>query len=220
MLFDLFQLFFPNYCSNCKINLRRIEKILCTECLKKIPIRPYIKDVNLLNSLKCIINIEQAFSLLYFKNQIITSNLIYALKYNNKQRVGIELGNYMGSKLPTVFDCIIPIPLHKNKLKKRGFNQSEKIAIGIGQCIDIPIIVNNLVRIVNNPSQAHLTSSSERVLNTFNIFEIKDENQLENKHILLVDDIITTGSTIYSAIDIILNLKNTKVSVACLSFAG
>lgn len=220
MLFNLFQLFFPKYCTHCQNTLLKKETILCNKCYQKLPLRLQVYNKELKENLTIFFKVEKAYSLLYFKNQCITSNLIDALKYKNKPEIGYELGKILGENISDTIDIIIPIPLHPKKQKKRGYNQSEEIARGIAEKCSIPIHSTNLIRIKNNPSQTHLKNQTERLQNTLNIFRVIDPILFENKHILLVDDIITTGSTVYNSAYLLLQLKNVKVSVACISFAG
>ncbi len=220
MLLDLFQLFFPRYCTNCEKTLLKKEPILCSECYEKLPFRYPLTDEELKHNLSCFFKVENAYSLLYFKDQQIASNLIYALKYKNKPQVGYTLGRLLSKRISIHFDVVIPVPLHPKKQKKRGYNQSEKIARGISEGLGIPLDTKNLIRIKNNPSQAHLQNHTERLQNTLNIFKIVNPVFFEGQHILLVDDVITTGSTLYNSVHPFLELKNVKVSIACLGFAG
>ncbi|MFV0530760.1 MAG: ComF family protein [Flavobacteriales bacterium] len=220
MLFDLFQLFFPKYCLNCERTLLKKEPILCLECYEKLPFRSSSNHEELRQDLSCFFKIEEAYSLLYFKNQHITSSLIHALKYKNKPQAGYALGVLLGKKMPACFDVVVPIPLHPKKQRKRGYNQSEKIVEGISEVLNIPMDTKNLIRIKNNPPQALSKNHAERLQNTLNIFKVVNPLCFENKHILLVDDIITTGSTVYNSASPLLKLKNVKISVACIGFAG
>lgn len=220
MFLDLFQLFFPNYCANCQNTLLRKEAIICSKCYLKLPLRPQPHHNDLKKNLACFFKVEKAYSLLYFKNQSNTSNLIYTLKYKNKPQVGYELGLLLGKRISDNFDVIVPVPLHPKKQLKRGYNQSEEFAKGIAKNLNIPINSKNLIRIKNNPSQAHLKYHTARLQNTLNIFKIVNSEEFEYKHILLVDDIVTTGFTIYNCAHPLLQLKNVKVSIACISFAG
>ncbi|APD06826.1 amidophosphoribosyltransferase [Flavobacteriaceae bacterium UJ101] len=220
MLFDLFQLFFPKYCTHCQNTLLKEETIICNKCYQKLPFRFQSYHNELKENLNCLFKVEKAYSLLYFKDQSITSNLIYTLKYKKKPKIGYELGILLGERILDPIDMIIPIPLHPKKQKKRGYNQSEEIAKGIAKKRNISIDLENLIRTKNNPSQAYLKNQTERLQNTLNIFEVLNPKLFENKHILLVDDIITTGSTVYNSAYPLLQIKNVRISVACISFAG
>ncbi len=219
MLSDLFQLFFPKYCANCRKTLLKTGSMLCTDCYEKIPFRVQLYDLSLKQNLACFFNVQQAYSLLYFKNQKISTRLVHHLKYKNKPQIGYELGYCLGERISEKFDVIIPIPLHPKKLKKRGYNQSEEIAKGIAEKLNIPIDTQSLIRVKNNPSQAHTKNHAERIQNTLAIFEVTSST-FQNKHILLVDDIITTGATLYNSAYVLLQEKNVQISVACIGFAG
>lgn len=129
------------------------------------------------------------------------------------------MGYYLGERISEKFDVIVPIPLHPKKQKKRGYNQSEEIAKGIAEKLYIPIDNQNLIRVKNNTAQARTKNYTERIQNTLAIFKVTP-SAFENKHILLVDDIITTGATLYNSAYVLLQEKNTQVSVACIGFAG
>ncbi len=220
MFKELFDLFFPRHCAFCMDNLQKTEVALCRNCLRCLPYRKDAYDQHLMRSLSTLFRLESAYSLLYFKEQTMTSKLIRELKYYNNPKVGIILGQLLAEKMPSPFDILLPIPLHSRKQKKRGYNQAEKIARGMNKILGIKTDTQNLVRKKNNPSQTHLKDYEDRVKNTLNIFQLKNPAFFENKHVLLIDDVVTTGSTIYNCANLFLPIKNTKISIACISFAG
>lgn len=220
MFSALFNLIFPRYCAYCEAYLKRSEQIVCASCLEKAPFRSSNFENELLKeTLQCFFRVEKAYSLLFFKSQNFTSQLIHDLKYHNKPEIGVFLGEKLGEKLPQDFDWIIPVPLHPKRLKERGYNQSECIAKGISNILKIPVNTTSLHRTVNNPKQAHTQSTEERLQNVLNIFSVENVAEFEGKHILIIDDVITSGSTIYQAVFPFLQLKDIKISVACLSYA-
>lgn len=149
--------------------------------------------------------------------------LIHSLKYKNNKEVGIKLGRLLGkdiaeSSFIKEIDYIVPVPLHKKKLKTRGFNQAEVIAQGISELTEIPLSTNNLIRQIQNPSQTKL-SKSQRWDNVEGIFKLVKPNQYKSKHILLIDDIITTGSTLEACAKALLQAEGIKISIATIGEA-
>lgn len=115
------------------------------------------------------------------------------------------------------FDIILPIPLHRLKLRKRGFNQCEAIADGMSAVLKIPYANDNLQRTVNNPSQT-TRNRMDRWDNVDSIFELVDAGRLKGKHILLIDDVVTTGATLESACIALLSVPNIRISIVTLAF--
>ncbi len=158
-----------------------------------------------------------------FNSGGIIQPIIHDLKYKGNKQAGVKLGSLfgkdlVGSEFIKTIDYIVPVPLHSKKIKQRGYNQSEIISKGISLSTNIPVVSNNLIRKIHNPTQTKL-SKSQRWENVEGIFDIINPDQFTNKHILLVDDIITTGSTIEASANAILKAKNTKISVATIGEA-
>ena len=132
------------------------------------------------------------------------------------------LGKYFGTQIKeSVFnqvDVILPVPLHKSKLRKRGYNQSEWLAMGISESLNKPLDINSLLRTVATDTQTR-KSRFDRWKNVEKIFNITEHKVLEGKHVLIVDDVVTTGSTLEACINAVLEVNNTKVSIATLAVA-
>src|SRR6185312_5058207 len=144
-----------------------------------------------------------ATSFAYFTSEGLLQHLLHGLKYTNKKQTGIYLGKQLAYDLQQTnwiseIDAIIPIPLHNKKEAIRGYNQSELIAEGIGNVLNIPVLNNALLRKRHTDSQTK-KSREERLMNMKDAFEVTSSHLLKNKHILLVDDVLTTGATIESA---------------------
>lgn len=151
-------------------------------------------------------------------------HIIHALKYEYNPQLGVFLGNLCGSNLKgTEFissvDLLVPVPLHYKRERQRGYNQALEICKGISAQTDIPIDYNTLIRTVNNSSQTK-NSRFGRWENVIDIFELANPDAFSNKHILLVDDVITTGSTIESCVKEILKAENVKVSIYAVGVAN
>ena len=146
--------------------------------------------------------------------------LIHQLKYHKKREIGHMLGRLFGEDLLnsdflTPIDLIVPVPLHRKRYLSRGFNQAELIAKGISDVTSIPLSVGNLIRVIFNPTQTKRTKT-ERWENVKNIFKVRDCSLFEQKHLLLVDDVITTGSTLEACGIAMQQCKNIKISIATI----
>ncbi len=222
---DFFYLIYPEVCLNCGKHLSVSEECICLECLYKLPLTNFHEEKN--NYLEQIFNekckIENATSYVFFSKKSIIQKLIHKLKYNGKKEIGLIIGKQMGlylfnSKNFFCIDLIIPIPLHKKREKTRGYNQSEWIGKGISKSMNKKMNINSVVRSVNTETQTK-KNKEEREKNVKGIFKIKNAKELENKHILLIDDVITTGSTMIECVNTISKLKNTKISIATIAVA-
>jgi len=170
------------------------------------------------------VNIENATASYLFIKEGILQKLIHQLKYKGAKEIGFELGRHFGSELIDSesyknIDLIIPVPLHVKREKKRGYNQSEWIARGMVEFLEAKLELNNLVRAIETETQTKKTRF-ERWENVESIFNVNYPEKLENKHVLLVDDVITTGSTLEACANALLKIKGVKVSIATLGYTG
>lgn len=223
---DFISLFYPDICASCGTILNRDEEILCLECIYSLPETNFhlFKDNPLEKLFWGKVNIESAVSFYYYSKKGKIQNIIHRLKYKGHKEIGIYLGKQYGNilKMSENFkslDLIIPVPLHKHKQMKRGYNQAEYFAKGLSISMNIPFDNNILFRIKPSESQTY-KKRYERWKNVNEIFELKDSAQLKGKHVLLVDDVITTGSTIESSAKTLLTVPDIKLSVASIAFAG
>ena len=150
----------------------------------------------------------------------ILQKLVHQFKYHNKKEIAVLLGrlfgkDLVGSEFVKPIDLIVPVPLHPKRLKTRGYNQAEMISIGLSETTGIPVSKAALVRTIYNPTQTKLTET-QRWENVKDIFDVKNTTDFQGKHLLLVDDVITTGSTIEACAIAILKCPNVKISVATL----
>jgi ComF family protein len=166
---------------------------------------------------------EQAIAFVYFQKGSRVQNLMHELKYNKKPDVGIRLGELYAWQLSRTEvwdkpDLIIPIPLHPKRFKKRGYNQSEQISKGLSSILNLPMSTHNLVREENTESQTK-KSRFDRYENLKDAFIIKNAFELFNRHILLVDDVMTTGATVEACSIELLKIEGVKVSICTLAYA-
>jgi ComF family protein len=167
--------------------------------------------------------IEKAAAFSYYNKDSRIRKLIHNMKYKGIKDIGYELGRIYGLSLKSSgfmddIDVVIPVPLHPSKKRVRGFNQSEAISMGIADAAGISVDINSLVRKMVSATQTK-RSRYERWTNVEGIFQVSETQDVSGKHILLVDDVITTGSTIESCAIELLKHEGVKVSVVALAFA-
>jgi ComF family protein len=222
---DFISLLFPRLCYACGNHLLRNENLICTGCYVSIPRTNYhLQAENPVAQLfwgRCLIEKAAAFS--FYARGSRIRNLIHKLKYKGIKEIGYELGRIYAVPLKASgftagIDMIIPVPLHPSKKRIRGFNQSECISTGISDVTGLPVDTDSLIRIVLSATQTN-RSRYERWTNVEGIFRVADAGAIRGKHILLVDDVITTGSTIESCVNELLKVEDVKVSVIAIGCA-
>lgn len=222
---DMINLLFPELCNACGTHLHYGEKEICTLCLYDLPYTDYhlYADNPVAKQLWGRIPFNAAMAMLYFKKGNKVQNLMHSLKYNGRTTVGHRLGQLMGQKLSlnpayADIDFIIPVPLHPKKERLRGYNQSLFIANGVAEIFGIPVKSANLLRQKETTSQTK-KSRYTRYENMQSVFEVKQPEELANSHILLVDDVITTGATLEACCNALLNVGVKKISITATAFA-
>jgi len=223
---DFFSLLFPRTCFACGKSLFRNEKVICLSCLYHLPKTNFHKDKDnpASRTFWGRVNIEAATAMYFYKKGGKVQHLIHQLKYKGHQEIGIFLGEQYGSELIKCdnfnsIDIVIPIPLHQKKLRKRGFNQAELFAIGLAKTMDVELDTNSVVRNIATSTQTK-KSRYRRWENVSEIFVLKNPEKLAGKHVLVVDDVITTGATMEACVQAIQEVKNVKVSVASIAYAS
>ena len=222
---DFVSLVYPGICAACNNTLMKNEQSICTHCMFHLPKTNYhFANDNPVNKLFWgRININAAASLYLYTKGGKVQNLVHSLKYRGQTEIGKVVGEMYGYELQKSedfknIDFIIPVPLHKKKLRKRGYNQSDFFALGLSKSLGVTVDRDNIIRKEDSSTQTK-RSRYARWENVNNLFEILDSAKLGNKHILLVDDVITTGSTLEACASEILKIPNTKVSVATIAYA-
>lgn len=222
---DFLSLLFPRICYGCGNHLMRNESVICTECQVVIPRTDYHNQpenpVEQLFWGRCMIRKAAAFS--YYTRGSRIRKLIHSLKYNGIREIGEELGSIYGNLLKSSgffdgIDVMVPVPLHPSRERKRGFNQSRVICEGISAVTGIEVINDALVRPVKTQTQTR-RSRFERWTNVEGIFEVRAPSKLEGKHVLIVDDVITTGSTVEACVNELSKVEGVSVSVIALAYA-
>jgi ComF family protein len=225
MVKNLLNLFFPKVCYACNNLLGDNEKHICITCRHNLPVTNYHFENN--KAIKKVLygraKLELGTALLKFEKKGIVQHLLHNLKYKGYETIGEVLGKWLGNELRTIeayntIDVIIPVPLHKRKLRKRGYNQVEKFGVEIAKALDVEYIDTVLLKTTTTKTQV-FKKRIARWDNSNEVFTMQNESLIEGKHILLVDDIITTGATIESCTNILLKAKNIKISVVTMAIA-
>lgn len=220
---DINTLLLPIACFGCNARLNGGESILCTTCRHQLPLTEY--NFNEENPVDRIfygrINIKKANSFLIFNDLGIVKNLIHHLKYKNQEQIGTFLGDWFGARLqeenhlPNI-DFVIPVPLHKRKLRKRGYNQTALFAQRLAFYLDSTYNDQLLIKTANTKTQTRKNRLS-RWQDNRSLYEITEEKMLVNKTLLLVDDVITTGATMELCASVIKNVSGTVVFIASMA---
>jgi ComF family protein len=221
---DVLLLFFPKICITCESKLLQSEKLICTLCRHDLPIICYkdYKNNKITKTFYGRIPIEKANAFLFYRKDGKTKNLIHALKYKGNQKVGNFIGDWFGNILKesnefTDIDCIIPVPLHPKKQKKRGYNQLTTFGLRLSKHLEKPYLEDILIRTSASKTQT-FKQRFERFSNNDTKFSVTNTSILKNKHILLIDDVITTGATLESCCKELLISKNIKISVVTMTY--
>ncbi len=222
---DLIALFFPELCAACGRSLYRYEKIICTTCIYHLPLTNFHNDPDnkMARQLWGRFPFVQTIAFLYFRKGNRIQNLMHQLKYKKRPETGIRLGELYAYELKRSItfkpaDLIIPVPLHPAKFKKRGYNQSEYIANGLSSILAIPVSTTNLVRLENTETQTK-KSRYARYENLINAFHIRDESEFINKHVMLIDDVMTTGATLEACSILLQKIEGVEISICTIAYA-
>ncbi len=223
---NLINLFFPRICLACGRKLLKFEYVICSYCDAQLPQTHFhnrpANPVEILFWGRCEIHAASAYYR-YMKEGRV-QNLIHNFKYKGFLEVGLHLGEKYGSILSesdrfSDVDIIIPVPLHPKRQQIRGFNQSEVIGRGLETTMTATLSTKHLLRNTNTATQTN-KSRWERYKNVDNIFIINNEEELVGKHLLIVDDVITTGSTIEACVNTLNTIKDVRVSVVAIGSAA
>jgi len=200
------------------------EGIICMGCLYELPRTKYLSYSE--NPVSRLfwgrVYVENATALFQYQKGSRFQRVIYELKYKNRLDIGREMGRLLGIELKgsafTSADLILPVPLHKRKYRQRGYNQCHPIAEGLSQSLGIPWCSSHLIRPSVSLTQTN-RSRVDRWSNVDGIFEVKDPGKLRGKHIILVDDVVTTGATLDACATALLSHEKVRVSIATLAVA-
>ena len=225
MLKSIINLFFPPVCAGCHSFLVSNENVICTLCRHNLPLtNHHLNPENeAFKKFYGRVPVEHTSTLLYFHKKGIVQELIHNLKYKGQEDIGTVLGEWYADELKTLeilqsVDEIIPVPLHKRKLRERGYNQVTNFGTTLSSGLNIPYNPNLLVRNIYSKTQSkkNLLNRSEGIDTTFDVaFSEKDHD----KHFLLIDDVLTTGSTLEACSHALLKIPGAKISIVCMAMA-
>lgn len=220
-------LVYPRLCEGCSKPLLQEEQVLCLNCsIYNLPRTAYhhIHENETFMRFAGRVSIEMATSLAYFTNEGLLQHLLHGLKYDDKKEIGTYLGAQLGYDLKQVnwqegIDAIIPVPLHPKKEAQRGFNQAKIIAEGMGDVLNMPVYDKVLERSRFTETQTQKTRE-ERIENMKDAFAVKEPQIISKKHVLLVDDVLTTGATLEACAQALLAISGVQVSIASIGIAS
>lgn len=224
------QVFFPVCCPVCgkvlpKDYLRDLQPEICPECINCLPHTEQAAQRD--NNTEQLFYKEEQFSrgaaFLFFQKNSVVQDIVHAFKYGHRPALAYRLAHaaamdFMQADFFDEIDVIVPVPLHPRRLRQRGYNQSEWIARALGDATGIPVDTSHVLRVRNNPKQA-LKHGKDRATNVADIFQVNHPEEWYRKHILLVDDVITTGSTLLSCMQAMHVCRGCRISVFALARA-
>lgn len=221
----MFALFYPPLCYACSRPMRGGEHGICTRCSFVLPQTHFHRqqDNRLVEMFWGRAHIQTATALFYYQKGGLVQNLIHRFKYKDMKQIGSFLGHWMGGLLKDApsyagLDVIVPVPLHPRRQKQRGFNQSEVLSHAMGAAMGLPVSSEALRRAEATSTQTR-KSRFRRWENVSGAFVIHRPGELENKGILLVDDVVTTGSTLEACANVLLSVKGVRVCLAAIAAA-
>jgi ComF family protein len=222
---NLLKVLFPVFCNGCNKLLLKNENVICTKCIHHLPLTHHhtITNTEIDKTFYGLVPFEFGASMLYFTKKGISQNLIHNLKYKNRQEIGTFLGDLYAKELQNLelfktIDFIIPVPLHQKRFHERGYNQVTTFCKSIEKNLDIPTLEKVLVKNKNLKSVTDKTKQG-RLEHNKNVFSIENQDKIEGKHLLIVDDVFTTGATIEACAKEILKIKNTKISILTMAYS-
>ena len=221
----MLNLFFPAVCEACNSVLSDNEAVVCTFCRHELPITNFHfdKSETVNNIVFGRVKLENATALLHFSKKGIVQQLLHNLKYRGHEQISGFLGRWLGAELKTIeayqsIDVVIPVPLFKTKLRKRGYNQVAEFGKEIAKALNADYNDTVLVKTKSTKTQV-FKGRLTRWNDDGALFSITEKESLEGKHILLVDDIITTGATVEACASVLLKIDNIKLSLATMAIA-
>ena len=223
LVHDLISLFYPNTCPACGLRLLRGERTVCSICLFKLPATGFENDPenDIVKLFWGRVKLEHAAAVYYFQKGTRIQKLMYRLKYHQRKDIGTWLGLMTGYALKdSLFkvDLVVPVPMHRTRRKMRSYNQASVIAEALALEMDKPFVDHAMRKIRDTGSQTRRTRTDrwERVANSY---VVTDKEAVRGRHILLVDDVVTTGATAEACATQLLKVEGTRVSFCAVAAA-
>jgi ComF family protein len=219
------ELVYPNLCRACGNHLSESEEVLCIICENELPKTGFhaFPDNAVFKRMYNRMPVENATSLFYFDKGNRVQRLMHQLKYSGKTEIGEYLGMMLGNDLKNTesyksISLIVPVPLHEKKIRQRGYNQSEYFAYGIAKAMKTPVVTNIIKRTAHTETQTG-KNRFERWDNVKEAFRLISPELITDNHILLVDDVITTGATLEACGQLLTEIRGVRLSIATIAFA-
>lgn len=215
---------FPKLCGGCASKLLQGENTLCASCVHSLPIIGHhnTQSTAMRDVFYGRVLIEQATALLKFTKKGLTQELLHNLKYRRRENIGVFFGKWLGAELAEIesykiIDCIIPVPIHKLKKRKRGYNQVTGFGLEISAALQKPMLEDVLLK--TNKTKSQVFKQRFTRFENPEVFSIHNKEKIAGKHVLLVDDIITTGATLENCANQLLTAGASKISLATIAIA-
>lgn len=225
MFTSLIDLFFPHICAGCDVILSYGEVTICTRCRHEIPLTGHHlnPENDAFKKFYGKVPVEHAMTFMYYHKKGIVQEMIHKLKYKGQEEIGTAIGNWYALDLLSAMgnsqiDAIIPVPLHKKRLKQRGYNQVTAFGKAISDNLGVPFDESILVRKIYSRTQTKKNLLG-RILEQESIFDVNYNQTHHDKHFLLIDDVLTTGATLEACCRAILQIPHAKVSIACMAMS-
>lgn len=222
---DIKELFFPRLCLTCGRKMLPMEKVACFPCMSELPRTGLLNTLG--NEMEKVFwgrfPIKRASALFYYSREGKVAQILAGMKYYGRKDVCFKMGEMLADELqPSGFfegvDYLVPVPLHKNRLRKRGYNQSEWLARGIASRINVPLCPDVLYRLRDNQTQTR-KRAAERQDNVEHLFGvIPHPHALKGKHVILVDDVLTTGATLEACANALSEIEGIRISILTLAW--
>ena len=221
---DLLHIFFPERCVVCDEQLLKNEKTICITCRDDLPLTgfAYESDNEMERSFTGRSKIVSATALVYFYKKGIVQKLIHKLKYQGRQEIGKFFGDWLGNEIKSSkkfkgLEVIVPVPLHPKKLKQRTYNQVSEFGKSLSEILEIPFAEDLLKRNIYTETQTY-KHRTDRFQNTKNIFGLNNSEAYQGKHILLIDDVLTTGATLEACCNELEKIPGVRISIATMAY--
>ena len=222
-LHELLQLIFPDVCCHCGEPLVGDERHLCTRCMAQIPWahHAFSPGNEVEQRLAGRIPLKAGAALLLFRQGNLAQTIVHQIKYEGNLAMAQQYGRLLGAELQSSgrfsnIDCHVPVPLHRRRKRQRGYNQSELLCDAMAEVMHLPVVAGNLYRRRYTDTQTHKNRQA-RMDNMKEVFAVRHPEHFEDKHILLVDDIITTGATTENCYHALRTVPNLQISIAALA---
>lgn len=226
VLRPLLRLLFPEMCAVCGHRLEEGEGVVCNACFASLPFTRFRgRAGNVVERLFWgRLPVVRANAYVFYHSGAASSAPVLQLKYRGRSQVGRFFGRAMAADLAgTGFfdsvDVIVPVPLAHDRQLRRGYNQSLLLAAGVGEITGLPVVADAVERVVSNPTQTRL-HGREREMNVAGIFRLVRPEEVAGRHVLLVDDVLTTGATMLSCAGEVARAPGVRLSVLVLGLAG